>query len=100
MVKQWKQKQGMPLNEREFYLLCQGIKWFGENTNRWALVAKNFLPGRTVKFVQVEFSSIVTDSEKSNRFGKMLLLDVPDEKLLSLASEIPTALISSRKSAT
>ena len=41
----------------------------------------------------------MTDCEKSNRFGKMLLLDVPDEKLLSLAAEIPTAPFSSRKSA-
>jgi len=41
----------MPINEREFYLLCQGIKWFGENTNRWTLIAKNFLPWRTVKFI-------------------------------------------------
>lgn len=31
----------------------------------------------------------MTDFEKSNRFGKMLLLDVPDEKLLTLANEIP-----------
>ena len=64
------------------------MKWFGESTNRWALIAKTFLPGRTVKFIQVEFSSIVTDFEKSNRFGKMLLLDVPDHKLLTLANEI------------
>ena len=42
-----------------------------------------------MKFIQVEFSAIVMDVEKSNRFGKMLLLDVPDEKLLSLAKEIP-----------
>lgn len=88
MIKIWKQKQGMPLNEREFYLLCQGIKWFGENTNRWALIAKNFLPWRTVKFIQVEFSTILTDSDKSNRFAKMLLMDIPDEKLLSIAAEI------------
>ena len=86
MVKQWKHKQSQLLTEREFYLLCQGVKWFGESTNRWSLIAKIFLPGRTVKFIQVEFSAIVTDFEKSNRFGKMLLLDVPDEKLLSLAS--------------
>lgn len=89
MIKQWKQKQGMPLNEREFYLLCQAVKWFGEHTNRWALIAKNFLPGRTVKFIQVEFSSILTDSERSRRFSKMLFLDVPDEKLLTIAAEIP-----------
>ena len=69
-------------------MLCQGVKWFGESTNRWALIAKTFLPGRTVKFIQVEFSSILTDFEKSNRFGKMLLLDVPDDKLLTLANEI------------
>ena len=65
------------------------MKWFGESTSRWALIAKTFLPGRTVKFIQVEFSAIVTDFERSNRFGKMLLLDVPDEKLLSLANDIP-----------
>ena len=88
-VKQWKQKQSQPLTEREFYLLCQGVKWFGESTNRWALIAKTFLPGRSVKFIQVEFSTIVTDFEKSNRFGSMMLLDVPDEKLLTLAKEIP-----------
>ena len=42
-----------------------------------------------MKFIQVEFSAIVTDFEKSNRFGRMLLLDVPDHKLLTLANEIP-----------
>ncbi len=79
----------MPLSEREFYLLCQGVKWYGEYTNRWALIAKTFLPGRTVKFIQVEFSAIVTDFDRCNRFGNMLMLDVPDEKLLTLAKEIP-----------
>ena len=51
MIKLWKQKQSQPLSEREFYLLCQGVKWFGESTNRWALIAKTFLPGRTIKFI-------------------------------------------------
>ena len=88
LVKQWKQKQSEPLSEREFYLLCQGIKWFGENTNRWSLIAKIFLPGRSEKFIQVEFTAIVTDFDKSNRFGKMLLLDVPDEKILTVANEV------------
>ena len=88
-VKQWKQRQSLPLTEREFYLLCQGVKWFGETTNRWSQIARLFLPGRSVKFIQVEFSAIVTDFDKSNRFGRMMLLDVPDEKLLTLGKEIP-----------
>ena len=92
MVKQWKLRQSQPLSEREFYLLCQGVKWFGESTNRWALIARCFLPGRTVKFIQVEFSAIVTDFDKSNRFGRMMLLDVPDEKLITLAKDIPEKL--------
>jgi hypothetical protein len=31
----------------------------------------------------------VTDFDRCNRFGNMLMLDVPDEKLLTLAKEIP-----------
>jgi len=31
----------------------------------------------------------VTDFDRCNRFGQMLMLDVPDDKLLTLAKEIP-----------
>ena len=34
----------------------------------------------------------MTDFDKSNRFGRMMLLDVPDEKLITLAKDIPEKL--------
>ena len=86
VIKRWKTKQGKPLNERELFLFAQGVKWFGDATNRWTLISKCFLPDRTAQHLKVEFSSIVTDFAKAEQFGSLMLVDIPDKKLLTIAN--------------
>ena len=65
VIKRWKKKQGKPLTERELFQFAQGVKWFGDSTNRWTLISKCFVPDRTAQFLRVEFSTITTDFAKA-----------------------------------
>ena len=47
IVKDWKLRQGKPLDVSEVFLLAQGLKWFGNQSNRWAIISRTFLPDRT-----------------------------------------------------
>ena len=68
------------------------MKWFGDATNRWTLISKCFLPDRTAHHLRVEFSSIVTDFAKAEQFGQLMLVDIPDKKLLTIANRYFPAL--------
>ena len=82
-IKRWKNRHALPLNERELYMFAKGLKWFGDKTNRWSLISKCFLPERTAYYLKVEYyNKIACDFERSERFGKLMLLDVDDHPLL------------------
>ena len=82
ILKAWKYRQSRPLSARELFLLAQGLKWFGDRSNRWTLIAKSFIPDRTPAFLRVEYAnSILLDPQKANFFGKLQLADIPEEKI-------------------
>ena len=91
VIKRWKKKQGKPLCERELFQFAQGVKWFGDSTNRWSLISKCFVPDRTAQFLRVEFSTITTDFAKADQFGTLMLVDVPDKKLLTIGKRYFTS---------
>lgn len=62
---EWEEKQ-----------LARAVKWFGpSSTNRWPLITRCFLPNRAPHFLKMEYQNIVSDHQRAERFGKLMMTD-------------------------
>lgn len=76
IIKQWKNTHNLPLTDWEEKQLARAVKWFGpSSTNRWPLITRCFLPNRAPYFLKMEYQNIVSDHQRAERFGRLMMTD-------------------------
>lgn len=73
IIKQWKLRHAVPFSEAEVRILAAALRWFGHDTERWAIVSRLFLPHRSPQLLRIEFENILCDPEKADYLATLML---------------------------